>query len=138
MRVVIRIIAVFRKNTASQFEYVTHFYMSAGTISRTSTSGFFSMCLMASPTILSIIRNTLTASCLMGDIRFDIEKFCFFDKAVISILKTDQFWPDLDSLSRLGDGIDSGLSENEFQATLLGHQVGHHDPQLKSSRESGT
>ena len=28
--------------------------------------GFFSMCLMASPTILSIIRNTLTASCLMG------------------------------------------------------------------------
>ena len=30
-----------------------------------------------------------------GDVRYDIEKFCFFDKAVLSMLKQIDFCPDI-------------------------------------------
>lgn len=116
VRVVIPNYSCIPEKYRSQFEYVTHFYRAPGLISRTSTSGFFSMCLMASPTILSIIRNTLTASCLMGTSGLTLMKFCFFDKAVLSILKQINFRPDLIHCHDWETGLIPVYLKNEFQA----------------------
>ena len=51
-----------------------------------------------------------------GDIRFDIEKFCFFDKAVLSILKQINFRPDLIHCHDWETGLIPVYLKNEFQA----------------------
>ena len=53
------------------------------------------MSIRESHTILSIIWSTLSAFILMGDTRYDIEKFIFFDKAVLSMLPLIDFQPDI-------------------------------------------
>ncbi len=71
---------------------------------------------MGLPTILLIIRNILTVHTPYGDIRYDIEKFVFFDKAVLSMLKQIDFRPDLIHCHDWETGLIPVYLKNEFQA----------------------
>ena len=51
-----------------------------------------------------------------GDIRYDIEKFVFFDKAVLSMLKQIDFRPDLIHCHDWETGLIPVYLKNEFQA----------------------
>lgn len=66
VRVVIPNYSCIPEKYRSQFEYVTHFYMSAGTYIQDKYVGVLQYVLDGITYYLSIIRNTLTASCLMG------------------------------------------------------------------------
>lgn len=111
-----RIIAMFRKKYRSQFEYVTHFYMSAGTYIQDKYVGVLQYVLDG--ITYYFIDNQEYFNCIVpyGDIRFDIEKFCFFDKAVLSILKQINFRPDLIHCHDWETGLIPVYLKNEFQA----------------------
>ena len=51
-----------------------------------------------------------------GDVRYDIEKFCFFDKAVLSMLKQIDFCPDIIHCHDWQTGLIPVYLKNEFQA----------------------
>ena len=82
---------------------------------------------MASHTISLIIRNILTAFVPYGDIRYDIEKFTFFDKAVLSMLPQIGFQPDIIHCHDWQAGLIPVLFKNEFQGdiVLLGYEINH-------------
>ena len=74
----------------SQFSYVTHFYMSCGSYIRDKYVGVLEYELDG--ITYYFIDNEEYFNCQVpyGDIRYDIEKFCFFDKAVLSMLPLDR------------------------------------------------
>lgn len=79
----------------SQFSYVTHFYMSCGSYIRDKYVGVLEYELDG--ITYYFIDNEEYFNCQVpyGDIRYDIEKFCFFDKAVLSMLPLIGFQPDI-------------------------------------------
>ena len=68
-----------------------------------------------------------------GDVRYDIEKFCFFDKAVLSMLKQIDFCPDIIHCHDWQTGLIPVYLKNEFQADSFywGMKSYYDDPQLK-------
>ena len=81
--------------------------------------------LMESPIISLIIRSILNCFVPYGDMRYDIEKFTFFDKAVLSMLPLIGFRPDIIHCHDWQAGLIPVYLKNEFQAGffLLGHPV---------------
>ena len=74
-----------------------------------------------------------------GDIRYDIEKFTFFDKAVLSMLPQIGFQPDLIHCHDWQAGLIPVFFENRVPGryVLLGHENNHDDPQPEISRYLG-
>ncbi|WP_301899257.1 glycogen synthase GlgA [Roseburia hominis] len=116
VRVVIPNYSCIPEKYRSQFEYVTHFYMSAGTYIQDKYVGVLQYVLDG--VTYYFIDNQEYFNCTVpyGDIRFDIEKFCFFDKAVLSILKQINFRPDLIHCHDWETGLIPVYLKNEFQA----------------------
>ena len=116
VRVVIPNYSCIPEKYRSQFEYVTHFYMSAGTYIQDKYVGVLQYVLDG--ITYYFIDNQEYFNCIVpyGDIRFDIEKFCFFDKAVLSILKQINFRPDLIHCHDWETGLIPVYLKNEFQA----------------------
>ena len=54
-----------------------------------------------------------------GDIRGDVEKFTFFSKAVLSVLKTIDFRPDLIHCHDWQTGLIPVFLKNEFQGDMF-------------------
>ena len=54
-----------------------------------------------------------------GDVRYDIEKFCFFDKAVLSMLPVIGFQPDLIHCHDWQTGLIPVYLKNEFQGDMF-------------------
>lgn len=79
----------------SQFEYVTHFYMDMGWFKEPFYVGIMKM--MYEGITYYFVDNEYYFSgwAPYGTMRFDIEKFCFFSKAVLSILPVIDFRPDI-------------------------------------------
>lgn len=77
------------------FEYVTHFYMDFGHVSSSEHVGI--MTIKHEGITFYFIDNEryFGGSTPYGDTKFDIEKFCFFSKAALSILPTINFKPDI-------------------------------------------
>lgn len=111
VRVVIQIIAVFRKKFRNQFQYVTHFYMCEGNIIQNKYVGILKYELDGVTYYFIDNQEYFTCDTPYGDIRYDIEKFVFFDKSCFIHVKTDRFPSGSDPLSRLGDRSDPGISE---------------------------
>lgn len=100
----------------SQFEYVTHFYMNAGSYIQNKYVGVLKYELDG--ITYYFIDNEEYFNCFQpyGNIRYDIEKFCFFDKAVLSMLPLINFRPDLIHCHDWETGFIPVYLKNEFSA----------------------
>ncbi len=79
----------FRK----EMNYVNHFYMDIG--SRTQYVGIFEMKLDGVQYYFIDNEYYFSGDRPYGDVKWDIEKFCFYSKAVLSVLPVLDFKPDL-------------------------------------------
>ena len=116
VRVVLPNYSCIREEYRSQFTYVTHFYMSAGNDIADKYVGVLKYVLDGITYYLTDNREYFDCETPYGDIRYDIEKFCFFDKAVLSILKQIDFRPDLIHCHDWETGLIPVYLKNEFQA----------------------
>ena len=94
VRVVIPNYTCIPEHFRNQFEYVTHFYMSAGNYIRNKYVGVLQYKLNGVTYYFIDNQEYFNCSTPYGNIRYDIEKFVFFDKAVLSILPQIGFRPD--------------------------------------------
>lgn len=77
------------------FKYITHFYMSLGEVTSSEYVGILTT--QYGGITFYFIDNDryFGGNTPYGDTRFDIEKFCFFSKAALSILPSIDFRPDI-------------------------------------------
>ena len=131
VRVVIPNYSCIPEKYRNQFEYVTHFYMGTGSYMPSKYVGVLQYELDG--ITYYFIDNQEYFDCFLpyGDIRYDIEKFTFFDKAVLSMLPQIGFQPDLIHCHDWQTGLIPVFLKTEFQGDMffLGHENNHDDPQ---------
>ena len=115
VRVVIPNYTCIPEHFRDQFEYVTHFYMSAGPYIQNKYVGILKY--VMDGVTYYFIDNREYFECFVpyGDVRYDIEKFIFFDKAVLSMLPLIDFQPDLIHCHDWQAGLIPVYLKNEFQ-----------------------
>ena len=116
IRVVIPNYSCIPERFRSQFTYVTHFYMSAGNYIQDKYVGILKYEQDGITYYFIDNQEYFTGAAPYGDIRYDIEKFCFFDKAVLSMLKPIGFRPDIIHCHDWETGLIPVYLKNEFQA----------------------
>ena len=116
VRVVIPNYSCIPEKYRSQFQYVTHFYMCAGNYIQNKYVGILKYELDGVTYYFIDNQEYFTCDTPYGDIRYDIEKFVFFDKAVLSMLKQIDFRPDLIHCHDWQTGLIPVYLKNEFQA----------------------
>ena len=116
VRVVIPNYSCIPEHWRNQFEYVTHFYMGSGTYIQSKYVGVLQYKLDG--ITYYFIDNQEYFNCVVpyGDFRYDIEKFTFFDKAVLSMLPLIGFRPDIIHCHDWQAGLIPVFLKNEFQA----------------------
>ncbi len=100
----------------NQFEYVAHFWMNAGPYIQGKYVGILRYKLDG--VTYYFIDNQEYFNCFTpyGDIRRDVEKFVYFDKAVLSMLKHIDFRPDIIHCHDWETGLVPVYLKNEFSA----------------------
>lgn len=98
----------------SQFSYVTHFYMSCGSYIRDKYVGVLQYQMDGITYYFIDNEEYFNCSVPYGDIRYDIEKFCFFDKAVLSMLPLIGFQPNIIHCHDWQAGLIPVFLKNEF------------------------
>ena len=116
VRVVIPNYSCIPEKYRNQFEYVTHFYMTAGSYIQNKYVGILKYELDGITYYFIDNQEYFNCDTPYGDIRYDIEKFCFFDKAVLSMLKQIDFRPELIHCHDWETGLVPVYLKNEFQA----------------------
>ena len=116
VRVVIPNYSCIPEKYRSQFEYVTHFYMACGSYIPSKYVGVLQYKLDG--VTYYFIDNQEYFNCFVpyGDMRYDIEKFTFFDKAVLSMLPLIGFRPEIIHCHDWQAGLIPVYLKNEFQA----------------------
>ncbi|GFI27752.1 glycogen synthase [Lachnospiraceae bacterium] len=116
VRVVLPNYSCIPEHFRHQFEYVTHFYMNAGSYIQNKYVGILKYELDG--ITYYFIDNEEYFNCFQpyGNIRYDIEKFTFFDKAVLSMLPQIDFRPDLIHCHDWETGFIPVYLKNEFSA----------------------
>lgn len=119
VRVVIPNYSCIPEKYRNQFEYVTHFYMGTGPYVPSKYVGVLKYELDG--ITYYFIDNQEYFDCFLpyGDIRYDIEKFTFFDKAVLSMLPQIGFQPDLIHCHDWQAGLISVFLKTEFQGDMF-------------------
>ena len=119
VRVVIPNYSCIPDKFRSKFEYVAHFYMSAGSYITNKYVGILKY--VMDGITYYFIDNQEYFNCAVpyGDVRYDIEKFCFFDKAVLSMLKQIDFCPDIIHCHDWQTGLIPVYLKNEFQGDMF-------------------
>ena len=119
IRVVIPNYSCIPEHFRSQFEYVTHFYMGTGSYIPSKYVGVLKYELDG--ITYYFIDNKEYFDCFSpyGNIRQDIEKFCFFDKAVLSMLPVIGFQPDIIHCHDWETGLIPVYLKNEFQGDMF-------------------
>ena len=79
----------------SDFKYITHFYMNLGDVNGSEYVGVLTTQYDGITFYFIDNQHYFNGSTPYGDTRFDIEKFCFFSKAVLSMLPSINFRPDI-------------------------------------------
>ena len=100
----------------NQMEYVTHFYMGAGRYIQNKYVGVLQYKFEGITYYFIDNQEYFTGSSPYGDNHWDIEKFIFFDKAVLSMLPLIGFQPDLIHCHDWQTGYIPVFLKNEFQA----------------------
>ena len=103
----------------SNFEYITNFRLSVGPYVQDKYVGLFRY--VYDGITYYFIDNEEYFNCTTpyGDILYDIEKFCFFDKAVLSSLPILDFRPDLIHCHDWETGLIPVYLKNEFQGNMF-------------------
>ncbi len=119
VRVVIPNYTCIPESYRSQFQYLTHFYMHMGPSMPDKYVGVMEYELDGIK--FYFIDNMEYFDCAVpyGNIRFDVEKFCFFDKAVLSMLPQIGFQPDLIHCHDWETGLIPVYLKNEFQGDMF-------------------
>lgn len=119
VRVVIPNYTCIPEQYRNQFQYVTHFYMGTGPMLPEKYVGVLTYELDG--VTYYFIDNQEYFNCAVpyGEIRYDIEKFIFFDKAVLSMLKAIDFQPDLVHCHDWQTGLIPVYLKNEFQGDMF-------------------
>ena len=79
----------------SDFKYITHLYMDLGQVSGSEYVGVLTTQYDGITFYFIDNQRYFGGNTPYGDTRFDIEKFCFFSKAALSILPSINFKPDI-------------------------------------------
>ncbi len=119
IRVVIPNYSCIPEEYRNQFEYVTHFYMGTGPYVPYKYVGVLTY--EYDGITYYFIDNEEYFNCIVpyGNIRFDIEKFCFFDKAVLSMLPLIDFQPDIIHCHDWQTGLIPVYLKTEFQGDMF-------------------
>lgn len=119
IRVVLPFYSCIPEHFRNECEYVTHFYMNCGTYIQNKYVGIFRYEMDGIK--YYFIDNQEYFNCVVpyGDIRYDIEKFVFFDKAVLSMLKQINFQPDIIHCHDWQTGFIPVYLKTEFQADMF-------------------
>ncbi|MCC8140951.1 MAG: glycogen synthase GlgA [Lachnospiraceae bacterium] len=119
IRVVIPNYSCIPEEYRSQFEYVTHFYMGTGPYIPYKYVGVLKYEFDGITYYFIDNEEYFTGFFPYGNIRFDIEKFCFFDKAVLSMLPLIGFQPDLIHCHDWQTGLIPVYLNTEFQGDMF-------------------
>ena len=119
VRVVIPNYSCIPEMYRNEFKYVTHFYMSAGPYIQDKYVGVLQYELDG--ITYYFIDNQEYFDCFLpyGNIRYDMEKFIFFDKAVLSMLPQVGFHPDIIHCHDWQTGLIPVYLKNEFQGDMF-------------------
>ncbi len=119
IRVVIPNYSCIPEHLRNQFEYVTHFYMNCGNYIQNKYVGILQY--KMDGITYYFIDNQEYFDCFLpyGDIRFDIEKFIFFDKAVLSMLPLVNFQPQIIHCHDWETGFIPVYLRTEFQGDMF-------------------
>ena len=119
IRVVIPNYTCIPEKYRENFEYVTHFYMGMGSFLENKYVGILKY--EMDGITYYFIDNQEYFDCLTpyGNIRYDIEKFCFFDKAVLSMLPLIGFQPDIIHCHDWETGLIPVYLKTEFQGDMF-------------------
>ncbi len=99
----------------NKFEYVTHFYMSAGKYIQDKYVGVLKYEYQGITYYFIDNQEYFDSFLPYGDVRYDIEKFTFFDKAVLSMLPLIDFQPQVIHCHDWQTGLIPVYLKNEFQ-----------------------
>ena len=116
VRVVIPNYSCIPEKYRDKFEYVAHFYMNAGSYIQNKYVGILKYELNGITYYFIDNQEYFTCAVPYGDIRYDIEKFVFFDKAVLSMLPHIDFHPDIIHCHDWETGLVPVYLKNEFAA----------------------
>ena len=103
----------------NQMQYVTHFYMSTGPYIQNKYVGVLQYQFEGVTYYFIDNQEYFSGDKPYGDFRTDIEKFTFFDKAVLSMLPLIGFRPDLIHCHDWQTGLIPVYLKNEFQGDMF-------------------
>ena len=116
IRVVLPCYSCIPEEFKKQLTYMTSFHMSCGPLIHDKYVGIFTCQLKGITYYLIDNQEYFTGDRIYGDIRKDIEKFVYFDKAVLSMLPVIGFRPDIIHCHDWETGLIPVYLKNEFQA----------------------
>ncbi|NLK77504.1 MAG: glycogen synthase GlgA [Clostridiales bacterium] len=119
IRVVIPNYTCIPEKWRDKFQYVTHFYMSCGSYIQNEYVGVLQYEMDGITYYFIDNRHYFECFAPYGDIRFGIEKFIFFDKAVLSMLPLIGFQPDIIHCHDWETGFIPVYLKNEFQGDMF-------------------
>ena len=115
VRVVLPNYSCIPEEYRNKFEYVTHFYMSAGEYIQNKYVGVLKYEYQGITYYFIDNEEYFDSILPYGDVRYDIEKFTFFDKAVLSMLPLIDFQPQIIHCHDWQTGLIPVYLKNEFQ-----------------------
>ncbi len=116
IRVILPLYTCIPEKYRNEFQYITHFYMTAGPFIRDKYVGVFSYHLDGITYYFIDNQEYFNVTEPYGDLLWDIERFTFFDKAVLSVLKHINFRPELIHCHDWQTGFIPVYLKNEFAA----------------------
>lgn len=116
IRVVIPCYTCIPQKFSKDFKYVAHFYMGTGEYIKNEYVGIMTYEYQGIKYYFIDNKRYFSGARPYGDIREDIEKFCFFSKAVLSILPVIDFRPDIIHCHDWQTGIIPVYLKTEFAA----------------------
>ena len=119
VRVVIPNYSCIPESFRNEFRYVTHFYMSTGSYIQNKYVGVLQYELDGIKYYFIDNQEYFDSFLPYGNVRYDIEKFCFFDKAVLSMLPLIGFKPDIIHCHDWQTGLIPVYLKNEFQGDMF-------------------
>lgn len=116
IRVIMPLYGCIKEEFSTKFEYVGHFYMSAGYMLQWAYVGVMKYEYEGIKYYFIDNKTYFGGNYPYGDMCWDIEKFCYFSKAVLSVLPMIEFKPDIIHCHDWQTGIIPVYIKNEFQA----------------------
>lgn len=119
IRVVLPNYSCIPETYRNEFKYVTHFYLGVGPYIQDKYVGVLQYELDGITYYFIDNQEYFDSFLPYGNVRYDIEKFCFFDKAVLSMLPLVDFHPDIIHCHDWQTGLIPVYLKNEFQGDMF-------------------